>query len=107
MKLGIINGWSEGCFEYVHNKGLEAVEFCVNESYNSADFLSNINPVIPFFTILGLPPKSLTIAGIPKLNPSDIERLDVSVPVEQFILRSKIFIYSAALSINPVNITLC
>lgn len=41
MKLGIINGWSEGCIEYVHNKGLEAVEFCVNYNYDSAEFLSN------------------------------------------------------------------
>lgn len=40
MKLGIINGWSEGCIEYVRSKGLDAVEFCVNYNYDSADFLS-------------------------------------------------------------------
>ena len=40
MKLGIINGWSEGCIKYVHEKGLEAVEFCVNDNYDSAEFLS-------------------------------------------------------------------
>ena len=40
MKLGIINGWSEGCIKYVHDKGLEAVEFCVNYNYDSAEFLA-------------------------------------------------------------------
>ena len=30
MKLGIIGGWEEKDFEYVRNKGLEAVEFTVN-----------------------------------------------------------------------------
>lgn len=40
MKLGIINGWSEGCIKYVSEKGLDAVEFCVNDKYDSAEFLS-------------------------------------------------------------------
>ena len=39
MKLGIINGWTEGCIKYVHDKGLDAVEFCVNYNYDSFDFL--------------------------------------------------------------------
>ena len=38
MKLCIINGWEEGNIKYVSEKGLEAVEFCVNHNYNSADF---------------------------------------------------------------------
>lgn len=45
MKLGIINGWSEGCIKYVHEKGLEAVEFCVNDNYDSAEFLSKANEI--------------------------------------------------------------
>ena len=40
MKLGIINGWEEGNIKYVSEKGLEAVEFCVNHNYNSAEFLA-------------------------------------------------------------------
>ena len=40
MKLGIINGWEEGNIKYVSDKGLEAVEFCVNHNYNSAEFLA-------------------------------------------------------------------
>ena len=40
MKLGIINGWEEGNIKYVGEKGLEAVEFCVNHNYNSAEFLA-------------------------------------------------------------------
>lgn len=45
MKLGIINGWSEGCIKYVHEKGLEAVEFCVNYNYDSEEFLSKANEI--------------------------------------------------------------
>lgn len=45
MKLGIINGWSEGCIKYVHEKGLEAVEFCVNYNYDSAEFLSKAHEI--------------------------------------------------------------
>ena len=30
MKLGIINGWNEEGFRYVKEKGLDAIEFCVN-----------------------------------------------------------------------------
>ena len=40
MYLGIINGWSDGCIKAVSEKGLEAVEFCVNHNYNSAEFLA-------------------------------------------------------------------
>lgn len=45
MKLGIINGWSEGCIQYVHEKGLEAVEFCVNDNYDSAEFLAQAEAI--------------------------------------------------------------
>lgn len=39
MKLGIINGWEEGNFKYVKDKGLQAVEFCVNHNYDAEEFL--------------------------------------------------------------------
>ncbi len=45
MKLGIINGWSEGCIKYVHDKGLEAVEFCVNHNYDSDEFLAQAEAI--------------------------------------------------------------
>ncbi len=45
MKLGIINGWSEGCIKYVHEKGLDAVEFCVNHNYDSEEFLSKAEEI--------------------------------------------------------------
>ena len=45
MKLGIINGWSEGCIKYVHDKGLDAVEFCVNHNYDSEEFLTKANEI--------------------------------------------------------------
>ncbi|MBR6361589.1 MAG: TIM barrel protein, partial [Clostridia bacterium] len=40
MKLGIIGGWEEKDFEYVKNKGLEAVEFTVNHEVDADDFLA-------------------------------------------------------------------
>ena len=40
MKLGIIGGWEEKDFEYVKNKGLEAVEFTVNHEVNAQEFLA-------------------------------------------------------------------
>ena len=45
MKLGIINGWEEGNIQYVSKKGLEAVEFCVNHNYDSAEFLAKANDI--------------------------------------------------------------
>ncbi len=45
MKLGIINGWSEGCIKYVHDKGLDAVEFCVNHNYDSEEFLAKAEEI--------------------------------------------------------------
>lgn len=40
MKLGIINGWSEEHFRQVSDKGLEAVEFCINGKVNSDEVLA-------------------------------------------------------------------
>lgn len=40
MKLSIINGWEEGHFRSVKEKGLSAVEFCVNHNYDSAEVLN-------------------------------------------------------------------
>ena len=45
MKLGIINGWDEGNFRYVRDKGLEAVEFCVNYNYDSEEFLAKAETI--------------------------------------------------------------
>lgn len=45
MKLGIINGWEEGHFKSVHDKGLEAVEFCINHNYDSAAVLAKADEI--------------------------------------------------------------
>lgn len=45
MKLGIINGWEEGHFKAVHEKGLEAVEFCINDKYDSAEVLEKADEI--------------------------------------------------------------
>lgn len=52
MKLGIINGWEEGNIKYVSEKDLEAVEFCVNHNYNSADFLAKAPDINSYNYIL-------------------------------------------------------
>ncbi len=45
MKLGIIAGWSEADFQYVQNKGLEAVEFTVNHNIDADEFLAKANEI--------------------------------------------------------------
>lgn len=45
MKLGIINGWEEGHFKAVSEKGLEAVEFCINYNYDSAEVLKKAEEI--------------------------------------------------------------
>lgn len=45
MKLGIINGWEEGNFKYVKEKGLQAVEFCVNHNYDAEEFLKKAEEI--------------------------------------------------------------
>ncbi|MBR3767809.1 MAG: sugar phosphate isomerase/epimerase [Clostridia bacterium] len=45
MKLGIINGWEEGHFKAVAVKGLEAVEFCINYNYDSAEVLKKAEEI--------------------------------------------------------------
>ncbi len=45
MKLGIINGWEEAHFKSVRDKGLEAVEFCINHNYDSAEVLSRAEEI--------------------------------------------------------------
>lgn len=45
MILGIINGWEEGNFKAVADKKLDAVEFCVNHNYDSAEVLSKAQDI--------------------------------------------------------------
>lgn len=45
MKLGIIGGWQESDFEYVKNKGLNAVEFTVNHNINADEFAAQAQAI--------------------------------------------------------------
>ncbi len=45
MILGIINGWEEAHFKSVKDKGLEAVEFCINHNYDSAEVLARADEI--------------------------------------------------------------
>ena len=42
MKLGIIQDWTEDGFRYAASKGLQAVEYCVNGNYDTAEFASHV-----------------------------------------------------------------
>ncbi len=68
MKLGIINGWDEGCFEYVKRKGLEAVEFCVNYNYDSAEFLSKAYDIKSYSEKHGIPVGSMGRWGMERID---------------------------------------
>jgi len=45
MYLGIINGWEEGHFKAVADKGLHGVEFCANHNYDSAEILAKAQDI--------------------------------------------------------------
>lgn len=68
MKLGIINGWSEGCIKYVRDKGLDAVEFCVNHNYDSKDFLSKANEIKSYSEKYGVPVGSMGRWGMKRID---------------------------------------
>ncbi len=55
MKLGIINGWNEEGFRYVKEKGLEAIEFCVNYYSDSKAFLEKAPEVAELSKKYGIP----------------------------------------------------
>lgn len=68
MKLGIINGWSEGCIKYVHDKGLEAVEFCVNHNYDAAEFLAQANEIKGYSEKYGVAVGSMGRWGMTRID---------------------------------------
>ncbi|MBQ2775324.1 MAG: sugar phosphate isomerase/epimerase [Clostridia bacterium] len=68
MKLGIINGWSEGCIKYVHDKGLEAVEFCVNDKYDSNEFLAQAQAIKGYSEKYGVAVGSIGRWGMDRID---------------------------------------
>ena len=68
MKLGIINGWSEGCIKYVHDKGLDAVEFCVNHNYDSAEFLAKAHEIKGYSEKYGVAVGSMGRWGMTRID---------------------------------------
>ncbi len=68
MKLGIINGWEEGHFEYVKNKGLEAVEFCVNHNYDAKEFLDRAEEIKANSVKYGIPVGSMGRWGMERID---------------------------------------
>jgi len=68
MKLGIINGWSEGCIKYVHEKGLDAVEFCVNHNYDSEEFLAKAEAIRGYSEKYNIPVGSMGRWGMTRID---------------------------------------
>ncbi len=68
MKLGIINGWEEGNFKYVKDKGLDAVEFCVNHNYDSEEFLAKANEIKGYSERYGIPVGSMGRWGMKRID---------------------------------------
>lgn len=68
MKLGIINGWSEGCIKYVSEKGLDAVEFCVNYNYDSAEFLAQAEAIKGYSEKYGVSVGSMGRWGMERID---------------------------------------
>lgn len=68
MKLGIINGWEEGNFKYVKDKGLEAVEFCVNNNYDADEFLSRAAEIKGCSDKYGIPVGSMGRWGMERID---------------------------------------
>jgi len=68
MKLGIINGWEEGNFSYVREKGLDAVEFCVNHNYDADEFLSRAAEIKGYSEKYGIPVGSMGRWGMDRID---------------------------------------
>ncbi|MCR5523358.1 MAG: sugar phosphate isomerase/epimerase [Clostridia bacterium] len=68
MKLGIINGWEEKCIKYVKDKGLDAVEFCVNHNYDADEFLSRANEIKGYSEKYGIPVGSMGRWGMKRID---------------------------------------
>ena len=68
MKLGIINDWSEDGFRYVKEKGLEAIEFCVNYYSDSKAFLEKAPQVAQLSKKYGIPVGSTGRWGATRLD---------------------------------------
>ncbi|MBO5195750.1 MAG: sugar phosphate isomerase/epimerase [Clostridia bacterium] len=68
MKLGIITGWKEECFQYAKNLGLEAVEFCCNFYSDSKKFLELAPETKALSEKYGLPVASVGRWGATRLD---------------------------------------
>lgn len=68
MKLGIINGWDEGNFKYVKDKGLEAVEFCINFGNDTALFLSRAAEIKGYSEKYGIAVGSMGRWGMDRID---------------------------------------
>ncbi len=68
MKLGIIGGWEEKDFEYVKNKGLEAVEFTVNHDVDAQDFLAKAPKIKEYSEKYGVSVGSMGRWGMQRID---------------------------------------
>ena len=55
MKLGIINGWAESCFQYVSSRKLEFIEWCVNNRKDIAVINNDIENIKGYIAKYNMP----------------------------------------------------
>ncbi len=68
MKLGIINGWEEGHFRAVKEKGLEAVEFCINYYNDSSEVLKRAEEIKGYSEKYGILVASIGRWGMERID---------------------------------------
>ena len=68
MRLGIINGWDEGHFKTVSEKGLTAVEFCINYNYDSAEVLARAEEIKGYSEKYGVDVASIGRWGMTRVD---------------------------------------
>lgn len=68
MKLGIIEGWKEENFRYVKQKGLDAVEFCVNHNYDADEFLAEAPKIKEYSEKYSIPVGSMGRWGMKRID---------------------------------------
>lgn len=68
MYLGIINGWEEGHFKAVSEKGLQGIEFCINDKYESAEVLAKANEIKSYSEKYNVKVGSIGRWGMERIN---------------------------------------
>ena len=78
MKLGIINGWAESCFQYVSSRKLEFIEWCVNNRKDIENINNDIENIKGYIAKYNMPIASIGSWGHNRIDPEtgDINKVE-------------------------------